>query len=110
MMTGLALAFCTLIMNVIAHFFISASSGENRNYLYVASGLVFYALGFIFWVFALSRVSVTLAYPILALGIIIIPAIERYMAGEELTLATLMILIWILAGFLALILNTRTLT
>ena len=107
MISGLALAFGTLTLNIIAHFFISASAGEHRNYLYVVSGLLFYSLGFVLWVLALSRVSVTTAYPVLALGIIVIPLIESRLQGEPVQFTTLIILFWILAGFLALILQMR---
>ena len=108
MTVGISFAVGTLIMNTIAHFLISNSGGSNRNFYLLGLGLFFYGVGFVFWVLALWRIPIYIAYPVLALGIILIPLIESRLQGIELSFTTWVILAWILSGFIALIWESRS--
>jgi multidrug transporter EmrE-like cation transporter len=46
-------------------------------------GLTFYALGAIFWLLVLSKLDLSLAYPMLALTYILIPLAARFVLGEQ---------------------------
>jgi multidrug transporter EmrE-like cation transporter len=48
-------------------------------------GFAFYGLSLVIWIAALSRVPVTIAYPMLSIGYVVNALIARYWLGEQLT-------------------------
>jgi undecaprenyl phosphate-alpha-L-ara4N flippase subunit ArnE len=46
-------------------------------------GLAFYALGAVFWLLVLSKLDLSLAYPMLALTYILIPLAAQFILGEQ---------------------------
>jgi len=46
-------------------------------------GLAFYALGAVFWLLVLSKLDLSLAYPMLALTYILIPLAAQFVLGEQ---------------------------
>ena len=46
-------------------------------------GLAFYALGAVFWLLVLSKLDLSLAYPMLALTYIFIPIAAMFFLGEQ---------------------------
>jgi len=46
-------------------------------------GLTFYALGAFFWLMVLSKLDLSLAYPMLALTYILIPLMAHLLLGEQ---------------------------
>lgn len=57
---------------------------------YIIAGLSLYGIGAVIWLFALSRVDLSLAYPFVGLGFVLIMVLSHYLLGEQ--LATLRIL------------------
>lgn len=51
---------------------------------YVIGGLSLYALGAVLWLFVLSRVDVSVAYPFVAFGFIVTMALAIVLLGEPL--------------------------
>jgi len=49
----------------------------------ILAGLAFYGLGTIFWLLVLSRLDLSLAYPMLALTYVLIPLSARLILGEQ---------------------------
>jgi len=54
---------------------------------YMLAGLSCYAVSLVLWVMALSRVPVSIAYPMLSLGYILNAAAAHWWLGEPITLA-----------------------
>jgi multidrug transporter EmrE-like cation transporter len=50
-------------------------------------GFTFYGISLVVWIVALTRVPVTVAYPMLSIGYIINALVARYWLGEHLTFA-----------------------
>jgi len=46
-------------------------------------GLAFYAMGAVFWLLVLSKLDLSLAYPMLALTYILIPLAAQFVLGEQ---------------------------
>jgi undecaprenyl phosphate-alpha-L-ara4N flippase subunit ArnE len=46
-------------------------------------GLAFYALGSVFWLLVLSKLDLSLAYPMLALTYVLIPLAAQFILGEQ---------------------------
>ena len=52
---------------------------------YIAGGLGCYAISVVVWIMALSRVEVSLAYPMLSIGYVVNALAAWYLFGEALT-------------------------
>ena len=52
---------------------------------FIAGGLACYAISVVVWIMALSRVEVSLAYPMLSIGYVINAVAAWYLFGEALT-------------------------
>lgn len=61
-------------------------------------GLFLYALSFVLWLVVLSRLEVSLAYPLLSIGYIIVPFVSCLFLGETLPLSRLIGICIIIAG------------
>ena len=64
----------------------SSALGALRNMIVsplVVAGLAAYGLGALVWLFVLSRVDVSYAYPFLALGLVITVALGATLLGEH---------------------------
>jgi len=61
-----------------------ASLPEFLN-LWIASGLVLYGLGTMLWIFALSRLSLTVVYPFTALTFVLVFCAGVFLLGESAT-------------------------
>jgi multidrug transporter EmrE-like cation transporter len=70
---------------------------------YIFGGLVCYVFSFVVWIAALSRVDVSIAYPMLSIGYLINAVAAWYLLGEMISpqkitgLATIMLGVFILA-------------
>jgi drug/metabolite transporter (DMT)-like permease len=64
---------------------------------YFIAGAVCYAVSLLVWIIGLSRVPVSIAYPMLSLGYVINAVAAHYLLGESVTLAR-----WLGIGFIAL--------
>jgi len=61
------------------------------------AGVVCYGVSLIVWIIGLSRVSVSIAYPLLSLGYVINAIAAHYLLGEAVTLGR-----WLGIGFIVL--------
>jgi multidrug transporter EmrE-like cation transporter len=52
---------------------------------HIAAGLVCYGVSLVVWIMGLSRIEVSIAYPMLSLGYVINAAAAWYLFGESLT-------------------------
>ncbi len=64
----------------------------------IMAGLVCYAASLVVWMMGLSRVDVSIAYPMLSLGYVINAFLAAFLFGEALTLQRLAGILIILAG------------
>jgi multidrug transporter EmrE-like cation transporter len=62
---------------------------------HIAAGLACYVVSVVVWIIGLSRVPVSIAYPMLSLGYIINAIAAHYLLGEALTLSR-----WVGIGFI----------
>ncbi len=69
---------------------------------WVVIGLGAYGLGMLVWLFVLSRIDVSLAYPFVSLGIVVTMALGYLVFGEALSAARLLGAGLVIAGILVL--------
>lgn len=62
---------------------------------YFIAGVVFYGVSLIVWIMGLSRVPVSIAYPMLSLGYIVNAVAAHYLFGEAVTVQR-----WLGIGFI----------
>jgi len=62
---------------------------------HLAGGIACYAVSVVVWIIGLSRVPVSIAYPMLSLGYIVNAIAAHYLFGESVTLAR-----WLGIGFI----------
>ncbi len=90
-------------MNTIGHFQIEANNlltttiriATNPN---IIIGLLLYGLSFALWLVALSRLDVSIAYPLLSIGYIIMPFVAYLFLGEVLSILKIVGICIIIAG------------
>lgn len=64
----------------------------------VVGGLALYFASAVVWLFVLSRVAVSIAYPLVGIGFVFTMLLSRFVHGEPLTLAKLIGTLLIVAG------------
>ena len=64
---------------------------------HIATGIALYGISVIVWIVGLSRVPVSIAYPMLSIGYIVNAIAAYYLFGESLTMAR-----WLGIGFIVL--------
>jgi multidrug transporter EmrE-like cation transporter len=64
---------------------------------YFITGVIFYGVSLIVWILGLSRVPVSIAYPMLSLGYVINAIAAHYLFGEMVTVTR-----WLGIGFIVL--------
>ena len=64
---------------------------------YFITGVIFYGVSLIVWILGLSRVPVSIAYPMLSLGYVINAVAAHYLFGEMVTVTR-----WLGIGFIIL--------
>ena len=64
---------------------------------YFVTGIVFYGVSVIVWILGLSRVPVSVAYPMLSLGYVVNAVAAHYLFGEAVTVTR-----WLGIGFIVL--------
>ncbi len=90
-------------MNTIGHFQIEANNllstglkiATNPN---IVIGLLLYGLSFGLWLVALSRLDVSIAYPLLSIGYIIMPFVAYLFLGEVLSILRIIGICIIIVG------------
>lgn len=75
--------------NAIGHFEFHAANAipvglKLATSPYILSGMVCYAVSLVVWIMALSRVPVSIAYPMLSIGYVINAAVAHWWLGDVL--------------------------
>jgi multidrug transporter EmrE-like cation transporter len=65
---------------------------------YIILGLTFYVVSVVLWLMVLSRVDVSMAYPMLSLGYVMNAIAAYYLFGENLSLTRIIGILVILGG------------
>jgi drug/metabolite transporter (DMT)-like permease len=65
---------------------------------YVLIGLVFYVVSVVVWLLVLSRVDVSVAYPMVSLGYIVNAIVAYYWLGEQVSMLRILGIVIILLG------------
>lgn len=65
---------------------------------YIVAGLMCYVLSVAIWIGALSRVDVSIAYPMLSIGYIVNAVAAWYLFGESITNVKILGMFFIIAG------------
>lgn len=93
------IVFMCVIVNVVSQILLKAGMNgighfefDSQNLMmagwkvitnpYVMGGLALYGLSFLLWLMALSRLEVSLAYPLLSIGYILTPFISYFLLQE----------------------------
>ena len=109
----------SLLMSSTAHVFLKKGMLPNANGITISDGIVNYiwvtatnpwifggmflhVSALVVWLWALSRVDITFAYPFLALGYVLVSLMAWVWLGEELTQTKLLGMVIIIAGILVL--------
>lgn len=67
---------------------------------YIIAGLSFYAISAVLWIFAISKVQLSIAYPMVSLGYIIVFVLSYFILGETISLLRVFGLFTIITGVL----------
>jgi multidrug transporter EmrE-like cation transporter len=65
---------------------------------YIIGGMACYAISLVVWIMALSRVPVSLAYPMLSIGYVVNAVIAYYWLGEPLAMQKMLGIGFIIVG------------
>ena len=84
--------FSTSSMNVLEYFLKSFTN------IYVIIGVFLYFVSALVWLLVLSRLPLSLAYPCLALGYVVVAVLSKYLFGENITLIRWMGILTICVG------------
>ena len=71
---------------------------EIFSHHYVISGLLFYGLGAFMWLFVLSRIDVSMAYPFVGLGFILTMALGVILLEEQVNLTRILGTVFVIIG------------
>ena len=102
MSAGFSLIMLGVLLNAAAQLLLKAGTNAVGRFAFVAenivpvgarlafeprilSGMLCYAVSLVVWIMGLSRVEVTIAYPMLALGYVINAAGAWYLFGEAMS-------------------------
>jgi multidrug transporter EmrE-like cation transporter len=102
MASGYSLLFVGVLLNATAQLLLKAGTNAVGRFEFVADnivpmatrlafephivgGMVCYGVSLVVWIMGLSRVEVSIAYPLLSLGYVINAAAAWYLFGESLT-------------------------
>lgn len=115
MSSGYPLLFVGVLLNAAAQLLLKAGTNAVGRFEFVADNLVpmatrlafephilggmfCYAVSLVVWIMGLSRVEVSIAYPLLALGYVINAAAAWYLFGESLSAMRIAGIGFIVAG------------
>lgn len=69
---------------------------------YILIGLVFYGLGFLLWLFVLSKLKLSIVYPFTALNIVLITLISHFFLKESISILQIVSVVLICTGIVLL--------
>jgi multidrug transporter EmrE-like cation transporter len=69
---------------------------------YIFIGLIFYGVGFILWLFVLSKLKLSIVYPFTALNIVLITLISHFFLKESISILQIVSIVLICTGIVLL--------
>lgn len=113
--TSLALILSGVLLNAIAQLLLKAGTNAIGHFTfhasnlipvglkvalqpYILSGLACYGISLVLWIMALSRVPVSIAYPMLSIGYILNAIVAHFWFGEALVLQKMLGIGFIIIG------------
>jgi multidrug transporter EmrE-like cation transporter len=89
--------------NAVGHFEFSAQNivpvgMKLASEPHIAGGIACYIVSLVVWIMGLSRVEVSIAYPMLSIGYVLNALAAWYLFGESLTAQKLVGIVFIVAG------------
>lgn len=114
MFQSVTIILLSIVMSSFAHLFLKRGAGQFANDFglenlqsifvnyWVIGGILLHVSALIVWLWALSRVDITFAYPFLALGYIIVSIVAVYWLGEILTVQKIAGMSLIVSGLIVL--------
>ncbi len=123
MLTNLIFIVSSVLLNALAQILLKAgmknfSNIDFKNNIiqtvlsislnpYIISGFISYGISIILWLWVLSKVDVSLAYPFQALGYIIVTILAWLIFQENINLTRIIALIFITVGLIILAFSSR---
>jgi len=123
MLTNLIFIVTSVLLNALAQILLKAgmknfSNIDLKNNItqtvlsislnpYIISGFISYGISIILWLWVLSKVDVSLAYPFQALGYIIVTILAWLVFQENINLIRIIALIFITLGLIILAFSSR---
>lgn len=112
---SLTLILCGVLLNAVAQLLLKAGTNtighfafQAENFVpvavklalqpYILGGIVCYMVSLVVWIMALSRVPVSIAYPMLSIGYVLNAFIAYYWFGEPLSAQKLLGIGFIILG------------
>jgi multidrug transporter EmrE-like cation transporter len=69
---------------------------------YILIGLIFYSLGFLLWLFVLSKLKLSIVYPFTALNIVLITLLSHFFLKESISILQVVSIVLICTGIVLL--------
>lgn len=123
MLTNLIFIITSVLLNALAQILLKAGMKEFSNIdlknniiqtsvtialnPYIICGFISYGISIILWLWVLSKVDVSLAYPFQALGYILVTILAWLIFQENINLTRIIALIFITIGLIILALSSR---
>jgi len=123
MLTNLIFIVTSVLLNALAQILLKAgmknfSNIDLKNNItqtvlsislnpYIISGFISYGISIILWLWVLSKVDVSLAYPFQALGYIVVTILAWFVFQENINLTRIIALIFITVGLIILAFSSR---
>ena len=123
MLTNLIFIVTSVLLNALAQILLKAgmknfSNIDLKNNItqtvlsislnpYIISGFISYGISIILWLWVLSKVDVSLAYPFQALGYIVVTILAWLVFQENINLIRIIALIFISLGLIILAFSSR---
>jgi len=68
------------------------------TYPYVMSGLLIYAISAVFWILALSKIELSVAYPMLSIGYVLVMLVSFFFLNEQMSLYKILGTLLVISG------------
>jgi multidrug transporter EmrE-like cation transporter len=103
----LLIAFAVLLSSGQVLFKLAAMAGNAKSFPlalcngWLAAALMVYAIATVLWVWILRTTQLSIAYPFVALGFVLVPLAAHYLFGEPFAARQVLGTLLIIAGLLA---------
>lgn len=99
------LILCSVVLSGLAQVFMKMGTMKiQMNFLniitnvHILSGFAFYALSAVIWIYAISKIPISIAYPMASLGYVIVFILSYFVLNESISGVRIMGLLIIIFG------------